>query len=169
MSDTVVEHIIVDGIDSDFVTLHKTNSGFYTTDDGYTFPDFYEYTIKNSSNQIIHVSFDVFEYDVMKDRRLWNVGMSVYSKRKVGYEFGKQTGRSGPESLIIAKKILKYHINHFYEITDGGKKEDILFIWGDDKRRFNIYKKYLSELGFTETKMVTKYWNSGKCLMKKIN
>lgn len=167
-SEPHIDYIIVDGIDTDFVTVKSSKSGFYDDYYGAWFSDFYECTIKNSKNQTIHVSFDCFEYDYVKNRRLWNIGLSVYTKRKVGYEFGKQTGKCGIESLVTAKKIIKYFLEHFNELVIGHDVEDIAFVWWDDRRRYNIYKRYLSDLGFTETQIANKHWNSGKCLVKKI-
>ena len=68
--------------------------------------------------------------------------VSMYiGKRGNGYVTGKQTGRSGIEGLLIARDMLSELMKCMY---DGEE----LYIYADDERRWNVYKKYLTPLGF---------------------
>lgn len=167
----IYNDIIVDGIDHDFVTLLESTTGFYNNYGGAWFSDTYEFRVKNSKNQTISLSFECFDWNAVTSERWWNVVLSINSKRNKGFQQLKQTGKAGLESLVLTKKLLKHFINNFYHYVPGKyyNIDDRIFVWWDDSRRRDVYKKYLADIGFVETYIASKDWKSGKCLMRCID
>ena len=125
--------------------------------------DNYKYRVTNTKNQCVEMQFRMFYDDNVNRIKYWSLTLSVNKKSK-GYEYGKQTGKAGIESLLIAKEILKYHINY---IKTKFHKNRII-IWGDDTRRLNAYTYGLRSLGFDLRQMTVAGLHTGKCLFKEI-
>lgn len=65
----------------------------------------YRYRVKNSKNQTVELTIWTYYHDTENNSDYLSVTLSVNKKSK-GYEYGKETGKTGIESLLIAKKIL---------------------------------------------------------------
>lgn len=107
-------------------------------DDDYE--DSYVYKAKNSAGQIM--CFEVYKTTA---GYLW-VKFYITTKRRDGFQDGKQTGRDGLKSLFWAKNCLL----HFLETKRSYYKGLKLLVQGADKRRFIAYKRSLEPLGFKE-------------------
>lgn len=129
--------------------------------------DDYKYRVKNSKGQIVELEIWVYYSDREQLTEYLSVTLSVNKKRK-GYEYGKETGKAGIESLLIAKKILQYHIDKVLKRQRVYKWTYYIIIWWDDSRRRNVYYRGLKDLGFEFSQYGNKEWNSGKCLVKKL-
>jgi len=127
----------------------------------------YKYRVKNSKGQIVELEIWVYYSDREQLTEYLSVTLSVNKKRK-GYEYGKETGKAGIESLLIAKKILKYHIDKVLKRQRFYKWTYYIIIWWDDSRRRDVYYRGLKDLGFEFSQYRNKEWNSGKCLVKKL-
>lgn len=127
----------------------------------------YKYRVKNSKGQIVELEIWVYYSDREQLTEYLSVTLSVNKKRK-GYEYGKETGKAGIESLLIAKKILQYHIDKVLKIQRVYKCTYYIIIWWDDSRRRDVYYRGLKDLGFEFSQYGNKEWNSGKCLVLKI-
>lgn len=127
----------------------------------------YKYRVKNSKGQIVELEIWVYYSDKEKLSDYLSVTLSVNKKRK-GYEYGKETGKTGIESLLIAKKILQYHIDKVLKRQRFHKWTYYIIIWWDDSRRRDVYYRGLKDLGFEFSQYGNKEWNSGKCLVLKI-
>lgn len=101
----------------------------------------YVYKAKNSCNQLL--TLEIFQ---SKDNN-WNVCFFITSKRKKGYQKLQQTGKDGLSSLIWAKNCVIDWISKMKEFPLRTKKIK-LCVYADDKRRRDIYKRYLLPLGF---------------------
>ena len=124
----------------------------------------YRYRCSNSSNQIIDLSL-FLNNDKINKKELWSVRLFVNSKKSKGYEYLKQTGKAGIESLIIAKSLLKYHIDNII-VSKSKTTDQIVLIWADDSRRFKAYEWGLKDIGFKQGYFTVFNMNSGKCLYK---
>lgn len=102
--------------------------------------DSYIYKAKNITGQIL--CFEVYK---TPEGYFW-VSFYITTKRRDGYQEGKQTGRDGLKSLFWAKKCLL----HFLETKRSYYKGKKLLVQGADKRRFIAYKRSLIPLGFKE-------------------
>jgi len=129
--------------------------------------DDYKYRVKNSKGQIVELEIWVYYSDREQLTEYLSVTLSVNKKRK-GYEYGKETGKAGIESLLIAKKILQYHIDKILKRQRFHKWTYYIIIWWDDSRRRDVYYRGLKDLGFEFSQYGNKEWNSGKCLVLKI-
>lgn len=98
----------------------------------------YIYKAKNSYNQLL--TLEIFQ----SEDNNWNVCFFITSKRKKGYQKLQQTGKDGLSSLIWAKNCV---IDWIFEMKRLHKKLK-LYVYADDKRRRNVYKRYLLPLGF---------------------
>lgn len=128
----------------------------------------YRYRVKNQKNQTVEMIISLYHKDEDKKTKYYAITLSVNKKGK-GYEYGKQTGKSGIESLLIAKEILKYHIkNHLINFYSSKYWDHYIIIWWDDNRRRDIYYRGLKDLGFEFDYFSSKNWRSEKCLVKKI-
>lgn len=127
----------------------------------------YKYRVKNSKGQIVELEIWVYYSDREQLTEYLSVTLSVNKKRK-GYEYGKETGKAGIESLLIAKKILQYHIDKVLKRQRVYKWTYYIIIWWDDSRRRDVYYRGLKDLGFEFSQYGNKEWNSGKCLVLKI-
>ena len=127
----------------------------------------YKYRVKNSKGQIVELEIWVYYSDREQLTEYLSVTLSVNKKRK-GYEYGKETGKAGIESLLIAKKILQYHIDKILKRQRFHKWTYYIIIWWDDSRRRDVYYRGLKDLGFEFSQYGNKEWNSGKCLVLKI-
>ena len=119
----------------------------------------YTYRTRNSANQYIDIEFYKYQPSKFSKEFYWSICLYV-NKRSKGYEYKKQTGKAGIESLLVAKEILKYHINLIKEVYYD--YNNTIYIWADDIRRFNAYKRGLIDLKFVEGNY------KGRCLYKKI-
>ena len=122
---------------------------------------------KNSKGQIVELEIWVYYSDREQLTEYLSVTLSVNKKRK-GYEYGKETGKAGIESLLIAKKILQYHIDKILKRQRFHKWTYYIIIWWDDSRRRDVYYRGLKDIGFEFSQYGNKEWNSGKCLVLKI-
>lgn len=129
--------------------------------------DDYKYRVKNSKGQIVELEIWVYYSDREQLTEYLSVTLSVNKKRK-GYEYGKETGKAGIESLLIAKKILQYHIDKILKRQRFHKWTYYIIIWWDDSRRRDVYYRGLKDIGFEFSQYGNKEWNSGKCLVLKI-
>lgn len=100
----------------------------------------YIYKSKNIAGQIIHLNIFLCDY-----RYFWVI-FYITTKRRNGFQEGKQTGKDGIKSLIWAKNCVLHFIETKRRLHHGKK----LFIQGADKRRYSVYKRSLEPLGFTE-------------------
>lgn len=138
--------------------------------DGETWLDDYVYRVKTEDGQTVRMEIYVFdEDDNVPKTYLWSVVLQVEAKKKRGYEDLKQTGKSGLTPLLIAKEILKWHINEIIKHTSTFKKANhIIAIQWDDKKRRNAYERGLRDLGFKlETTSYNKK-NTGTMLVLRI-
>ena len=119
----------------------------------------YTYRTRNSANQYIDIEFYRYKPNIFSKEFYWFIQLYV-NKRSKGYEYKKQTGKTGIESLLVAKEILKYHINLIKEVYYD--YDNTIYIWADDIRRFSAYKRGLIDLEFVEGNY------KGRCLYKKI-
>lgn len=127
--------------------------------------DEYKYRVTNSAGQTVELCISDFYTDQVEKRKFWTVLLYV-NKKSRGYEFGKSTGKAGMESLLIAKEMLKYHIEYIRSCYKFYYKTYI-YIWGDDKKRMNVYQRGLRDLGFVLTNETWgKKYKSGKCLLR---
>ena len=127
----------------------------------------YQYRVVNSAGQTVELVTGVFYKDEYAHKQYWAVTLSVNKKSK-GYEFGKNTGKSGIESLLIAKKIFQYHIDKHIISWPTNTFENIMIIWWDDAQRRNVYERGLRDMGFQFGQFAWKQgYNTGKCLYKK--
>lgn len=153
-------------MENDKEDLIQIGNNVYILTWDYPEKDEYRYRVKNSKNQTVELSVYPFYEDREKNNYFYTITLSVNKKGK-GYEFGKETGKTGIESLLIAKKILKYHIDKFIDFTLRSGNYYFV-IWWDDNRRRDVYYRGLKDLGFIYGHYGTKGWNSGKCLVKQI-
>lgn len=109
-------------------------------DDNYE--DSYTYKSKNEKGQII-----VCEGYKTTEGYI-NFSFYISTKRKDGYQEGKETGKDGVKSLLWAKKCLL----DFIEFSKRKYKGLILIVQSDDKRRKLVYERSLIPLGFKITK-----------------
>ena len=123
----------------------------------------YKYRTRNSANQYIEMQLCRFKHKNFSNEYAWSVLLYVNKKSK-GYEYRKQTGKSGIESLLVAKEILKYHIDCCIEWFSWHKNDHTIYIWADDNKRFKVYARGLKDIGFIEGKFYGQ-----KCLYKKLS
>lgn len=130
--------------------------------------DEYRYRVKNSKNQTVELTIWTYYHDIENNSDYLSITLSVNKKSK-GYEYGKETGKTGIESLLIAKKILQYHIDNIILTSHRFSNWNYyIIIWWDDNKRRDVYYRGLKDLGFNFGQWSAKGWNSGKCLFKKI-
>ena len=159
MEDKAINHTIEDCIQvGDNIVIFKKDE--IKEDDTIV----YRYRCQNSSNQTIELSLFLCNDEINK-RDLWSVRLFVNSKKSKGYEYLKQTGKAGIESLIIAKSLLKYHIDNTI-VSKSKTTDQIVLIWADDSRRFKAYEWGLKDIGFKQGYFTVFNMNSGKCLYK---
>lgn len=128
--------------------------------------DYIRYRVTNSASQTVELVFCSFYQDVANHRKFWTIQLYVNKKSK-GYEFGKTTGKTGLESLLIAKECLKQFIGC---LNRQSLWNDHLYVWGDDAKRIKAYERGLKDMGFVLTNETWgKKYRSGKCLLKIIN
>jgi len=109
------------------------------------------YKTKNSENQIIEFKVNnVGGY-------YYTVEFFITTKRKLGYQYKKQTGRDGLKSLIWAKQCLIHFIENIAE------DDMLIIVYFDDKKRKNVYHYGLRSLGFRLDK-----YDRRDCLMLRI-
>ena len=101
------------------------------------------YTAKNCCNQLL--TFEIRPFGLCKYR--WYAVFWITTKRNQGYQQGLQTGKDGVKSLVWAKTCLLNWIEKAKALKHD-TPEYRLYIWSDDSRRFNVYKRYLIPLGF---------------------
>lgn len=106
----------------------------------------YRYKAKNSYNQLL--TLEVQQYG----NEFW-VCFFITTKRKKGYQYLKQTGKDGISSLVWAKQCVLDWISSYGKKYEGMK----LCVSHDDKRRAKIYKRYLTPVGFKESRDNYKY------------
>lgn len=112
----------------------------------------------NGSGQamILELARYTNEYNNVK---YWYIAFHVSNKRKHKFKYKEQTGTDGIKSLLWAKDCLK----DFIENQIDKRFDNHLIIYWDDKRRKEVYKRALTELGFFITK------DYGKdCLLLKV-
>lgn len=129
--------------------------------------DCIRYRVTNSANQTVELVICSFYQDIATKRKFWTIQLSVNRKSK-GYEFGKITGKTGLESLLIAKRCLKQFIDYLESRPTFWNNH--LYVWGDDAKRIRAYERGLKDFGFVLTNETWgKKYKSGKCLLKIIN
>lgn len=106
----------------------------------------YQYKAKNSCNQLLTL-------EISQDKDDFWVCFFITSKRKKGYQYLKQTGKDGLSSLIWAKNCVLDWISN-YGSRYAGKK---LCVYHDDQRRAAVYKRYLTPVGFKQSRDRYKY------------
>ena len=79
-----------------------------------------------------------------EDTTSFNFEFFIKDKRKSPYPENQITGRDGLKSLIWAYRCLKDSIN----FLKWKYPYSTLYIFGDNKRKQRIYKRYLTPLGF---------------------
>lgn len=107
----------------------------------------YIYRTKNSSHQILYL--EAF----LTTRGFVNILFYITTKRKSGFQYLKQTGKDGLSSLVWAKNAIQDFLNNPPRELRG--KE--LRIYGDDRRRFSVYQRSLTPLGFKVSRTQAKY------------
>ena len=105
------------------------------------YKDDYIYQGRNEFNQIIklEIFYCLDGY--------FHVIFFITSKRKKGYQRFKQTGKDGIKSLLWAKACIFDFISKF----KGKYHDSVIRIYGDDKRRVNVYERGLASLGFKKS------------------
>ena len=114
-------------------------------DEGYI--SSYEYKARNDCNQIMR--FCVY----WTTDKMFLVTFYITTKRKDGYQHGKETGKDGIKPLIWAKDCLI----DFLKYAKKQYRHKQLRIYADDKQRYRIYAHYLIPLGFKEVRDKNKY------------
>lgn len=111
--------------------------------------DDYNYRVKTSAGQHVCMGIHTFE-GYTKKYQCWCVVLDVKDKKRDKYGYGKQTGRSGLTPLLIAKEILKWHIEKIIKsrmrCCDG--QEHLICIFWDNTAREKAYERGLRDLGF---------------------
>ena len=97
--------------------------------------DVYVYECKNVFNQKLCLYFTDHE-------RYYFITFYIMSKKKREFETLKQTGKDGLTSLLWAKNCIKDFIDNV------AKKNDLIIVEWDDKKRKNVYVRGLKSLGF---------------------
>lgn len=100
----------------------------------------YFYQSKNDCGQIIRCEFG----QCKKDKLDFDFSFCIKPKRKLGFPEGQITGRDGLKSLIWAYHCLLDCIAYL----KWRHPNSTLYIYGDTKRKWQIYKRYLLPLGF---------------------
>ena len=98
------------------------------------------YKTKNESGQILSLTFYLYEYS---DANVWYIVFWI-GKRKKGFQYNVQTGKDGLKSLLWAKECIKDFI-----LKSDKHKQTRLALGGTDKRRKEVYKWGLKDLGFS--------------------
>ncbi len=115
---------------------------------------------KLSNGQTMHMEFSL--YDDTADTRQWNIGLSVFSKRKhssLNEDSKFITGKNPFESFgsaLAAFKMLEHEVLDRYPHI-----ENIIFCTWVDKRRRDAYFKVLHRIGYDYGVI-----NGFKCIMK---
>lgn len=104
------------------------------------FVDFWFYQSKNSQGQIIRCEV----YRMADDTTSFNFEFFIKDKRKSPYPKNQITGKDGIKSLVWAYKCLKDCIDFLKNMYPN----TTLIVFGDNKRKQCIYKRYLTPLGF---------------------
>lgn len=113
----------------------------------------YTYREKNEAGQTM--TLELYKYGTERkcDYYDYHVRFFVTTKRKHGYQYLKQTGKCGLECLMFAKRCLIDFIEYMQEYKYEGR----ILIGGDDKRRYEIYKRSLIPIGFKEKYSINPY------------
>jgi hypothetical protein len=98
---------------------------------------YYFFKEKLSNNQTLEMKFWEIE-------DIFFIEAHVFSKRKHHYSEHETTGKTGIESLLLAKLGIKLFIEFLIEQNISKK---IVIGWSDNRRR-NVYYKGLKEFGF---------------------
>ena len=114
-------------------------------DDKYV--DCYVFKTKNVDNQTLELMIFNTVFSDFSTSKTYCVTFRIVNKRKVAYQYLRQTGTDGIKSLVWAKKCIEYFIDN--TMTNGDK----ITIYGDDGRRLNIYYYGLKNLSFDRTKI----------------
>lgn len=115
-------------------------------------PDYinsYNYRVKTSAGQ--HVCMEIFSFEGYTKKYLtWTVVLDVKDKKRDKYGYGKQTGRSGLTPLLIAKEILKWHIEKIIKprMRVYDEQDHLIWISWDNTAREKAYERGLRDLGF---------------------
>jgi len=139
--------------------------------DGEKYYDDYVYKVKTKEGQTVKMEIYVFDEDYNVPRTIrWSVVLQVENKRKRGFEHLKQTGKSGLTPLLIAKEILKWHIDEIIKkkTCKFCRHNNVIEIAWDDIKRKNAYMRGLSDLGFKLEHTSYNKQNIGVVLLKTI-
>lgn len=129
--------------------------------------DDYIYRVKMDNGQSVEMEIfpEAFTYE--SNKKIWTVILKIPTKKKKGYEYLKQTGKLGITGLLIAKNILKYHIENV--IKKEKYYDHVIAISADNGIRMNVYERGLKDLGFEMKENVSlEKINYGKMLIKRI-
>lgn len=102
--------------------------------------DSYFYQSKNECGQIIRCEI----YRTTDGYETFNFTFYIRQKRKMEFPHNQITGKDGLKSLIWAYRCLKDSIN----FLKWKYPYSTLYVFGDNKRKQQIYKRYLIPLGF---------------------
>lgn len=112
--------------------------------------DDYNYRVKTSAGQ--HVCMEIWSFKGYSKKYLcWTVVLEVKDKKRDKYGYCKQTGRSGLTPLLIAKEILKWHIEKIIKPRmrrEYDELEHLIWISWDNSAREKAYERGLRDLGF---------------------
>lgn len=106
----------------------------------------YRYKEKNSAGQTMVFEVRHFMDNDGRHGDKMYVVFYIMTKRTDGYQQFKQTGKCGLEGLVFAKECLIDFITWW---KSQFKRRNLrIYVRGDDRRRFEIYKHFLVPLGF---------------------
>ena len=122
------------------------------------FRNAYTYQSINSFGQTLKL--DIYEsLDSPSDRIHYCVTFHITSKKRLGFQHLKSTGKDGIKSLLWAKSCIVEFIEH---IETGDINHGRITVYWDDSRRKKIYCHGLKNLGFYLGRV-----NNKECLIYK--
>jgi len=108
----------------------------YDEDDEFRYSDYTTHW-KTSKGDLVRIR-------LLKTKRKYEYTVALdIGKGKKNKEECLQTGRSGVEGLVAALVMMEELLKNLF----SGER---LLVYGADKRRYNVYKRYLIPLGFVE-------------------
>ena len=112
--------------------------------------EYFYYKAKNEYGQIIELHVYIYDKNIIRKTNYWNVSFHVGKRKHTTDDFEqlKIRGKDGIKSLLWGKRCLK----NFIDIMNlDGKYDDfdnVICVFGTDKRRKGAYEYGLKDLGF---------------------
>ena len=106
----------------------------------------YYYKTKNEANQIIQMTFYIFNNDNVTIK--WSIELYIGKRNKKSKSFEEciSTGKDGIKSLIWSKKCMKDFIS--FLTNNWSNRNHTIFVYAINSKRMKVYTKGLSSLDF---------------------